>query len=160
MLNLNSHTSYQEYENAIAQFKEGLYGELRSHHEVRRDMRDIMKEQAIPYIQLADRNYMEEARQNRALNLSIPGSIETEHPHRFLKLRPVEEFRHTPLIPISDKMMREWNEKVQAYHRKGMYLEITKEQVYSFFFFGVIGYIMFSMLRWVLKKEEEQGLQF
>lgn len=46
---------------------------------------------------------MEEIRENRSLNISIPGSIETEHAHRFLKLRPVEEFRHTPLIPISDK---------------------------------------------------------
>jgi hypothetical protein len=37
-----------------------------------------------------------------SLNLSMPGSIENEHPHRFLKnLRPIEDFRHTPLIPIS-----------------------------------------------------------
>jgi len=42
-------------------------------------------------------------------------------------LRPVEEFRHTPLIPIAEKTMKEWNEKVEAYHRKGMYLEITNE---------------------------------
>lgn len=30
--------------------------------------------------------------------------MENEHPHKFLKnLRPIEEFRHTPLIPISEK---------------------------------------------------------
>jgi len=30
--------------------------------------------------------------------------MENEHPHRFLpSLIPVEEFRHTPLIPISDR---------------------------------------------------------
>lgn len=34
----------------------------------------------------------------------MPGVMENEHPHKFLKnLRPVEEFRHTPIIPISDR---------------------------------------------------------
>lgn len=66
-------------------------------------MKEILKEDAIPYSLLNNNKYMEEIRENRSLNISIPGSIETEHAHRFLKLRPVEEFRHTPLIPISDK---------------------------------------------------------
>lgn len=44
---------------------------------------------------------MEHKRKMWSLNLSMPGAIENEHPHRFLKLRPVEEFRHTPVIPIS-----------------------------------------------------------
>ena len=34
----------------------------------------------------------------------MPGTMEAEHPHKFLKdLRPIEDFRHTPLVPISDK---------------------------------------------------------
>jgi hypothetical protein len=34
----------------------------------------------------------------------MPGSMENEHPHKFLaNLRPIEEFRNTPLIPISDR---------------------------------------------------------
>ena len=41
--------------------------------------------------------------------------------------RPVEEFRHTPLIPISDRQMKDFNERVEMYHRKGFFFEIKKE---------------------------------
>jgi len=36
------------------------------------------------------------------MNIHIPGMVEMEDPNRYLdiKLRKVEEFRHTPLIPI------------------------------------------------------------
>ena len=48
------------------------------------------------------------------VNTDIPGALELVHPNKFLAsksaihnylldLRPVEEFRHTPLIPISEK---------------------------------------------------------
>ena len=48
--------------------------------------------------------YMERMNRCVTLNLNLPGTIENEHPHKFLKdLKPVEEFRHTPLIPISEK---------------------------------------------------------
>ena len=58
---------------------------------------------------------MESLRRCFTININMPGSMENEHPHKFLKsttintthnvidLRPVEEFRNTPLIPISDK---------------------------------------------------------
>ncbi|CAD8186188.1 unnamed protein product [Paramecium octaurelia] len=161
ILKLNEHTSYQEYENAIQQFKEGLYGNaVRPYQEVRNEMKETLKEDAIPYALLNNNKYMEEIRENRALNISIPGTIENEHAHRFLKLRPVEEFRHTPLIPISDRQMREYQEKVEAYHRKGVYLEVSREQLYFASFVAGILYIMFRMFQWVLKKEEESGLQF
>lgn len=86
-----------------------MYGNaIRPHTEVRNEMKSILKEDAIPYTLLNDNKYMAEIRENRSLNISIPGTIENEHAHRFLKLRPVEEFRHTPLIPISDRQMREY----------------------------------------------------
>jgi hypothetical protein len=41
--------------------------------------------------------------------MNMPGSMENEHPHKFLKdLRPIEEFRNTPLVPISDRQMKEF----------------------------------------------------
>lgn len=61
-----------------------MYGEIRPHNEVRREMRDILKEAAIPYKHILNQKYMAQIRENRSLNLSIPGSIENEHPHRFL----------------------------------------------------------------------------
>ena len=48
--------------------------------------------------------YMERMVRCVTLNLNLPGTVENEHPHKFLKnLRPVDEFRHTPLIPISER---------------------------------------------------------
>ena len=40
-------------------------------------------------------------------NVNIPGVTEYEHPNKFLaELRPVEEFRHTPIIPITETIMK------------------------------------------------------
>jgi hypothetical protein len=44
--------------------------------------------------------------------------MENEHPHRFLpELRPLEEFRNTPLIPVSERQLREHREMLERYHR-------------------------------------------
>jgi len=45
--------------------------------------------------------YLAELRKRYTLNINLPGSVENENPNNFLQLRPIEEFRHTPLIPIS-----------------------------------------------------------
>ena len=50
---------------------------------------------------------MDRLRSLHEINLNMPGTIEAEHPHRFLKnLRPIEEFRNTPLIPIEEKWLK------------------------------------------------------
>lgn len=53
---------------------------------------------------LKNEDYMNRMRREMTVNFNMPGAVELEHPHKFmLNLRPIEEFRHTPLIPISDK---------------------------------------------------------
>jgi hypothetical protein len=47
-------------------------------------------------------------------------------------LRPYEELRHTPIIPISDKDMQRHNEHVAAANRKGYFLEIKKDALYFY----------------------------
>lgn len=47
-------------------------------------MKETLKDDAIPYALINNKKYMEEIRENRSLNISIPGTIETEHTHRFL----------------------------------------------------------------------------
>jgi len=47
-------------------------------------------------------------------------------------LRPIEEFRHTPLIPISEKIMEEHKKKLEEYHRGGLYFEVKKETVANY----------------------------
>lgn len=49
-----------------------------------------------------------------------------------LDLRPVEEFRHTPVIPISEKDLLDYKRKVDEKNRKGYYVEIKKDTIYFY----------------------------
>jgi len=51
---------------------------------------------------------------------------------RFIDLRPVEEFRHTPIIPISEKDLAENQKKIDERNRKGYYVEIKKDTIYFY----------------------------
>lgn len=65
--------------------------------------------------------------------------MENEHPHRFIEhLRPIEEFRNTPLIPISDRAMRDHKEMLERYHRSGFMFEIKKEALINYCKFNII----------------------
>lgn len=58
----------------------------------------------IPYEFISDDDSMKKVCSMYRVNTDIPGAIELVHPNKFLpNLRPVEEFRHTPIIPISEK---------------------------------------------------------
>ena len=52
-----------------------------------------------------------------------------------LDLRPIEEFRHTPIIPISEKDLAETRRKMEQKNRKGYFVEIKKDTIY---FYGKI----------------------
>jgi hypothetical protein len=63
----------------------------------------------------------------------LPGCIETENPNRFIKnLRPIEEFRNTPIIPVSDGEMRRFKERLENYHREIFYFEVKKETLFNY----------------------------
>jgi hypothetical protein len=47
-------------------------------------------------------------------------------------LRPVEDFRNTPLIPISEKDLADHRRKVEEANRKGYYVEIKKDTIYYY----------------------------
>lgn len=47
----------------------------------------------------------------------MPGSIEAEDPRNFMELRPIEEFRNTPIIPIAESTMKKHKERLEEYHR-------------------------------------------
>ena len=46
-------------------------------------------------------------------------------------MRPIEEFRNTPLIPISDRQMKDYKDRVEKFHRKGVFLEVKKDSLVS-----------------------------
>jgi hypothetical protein len=83
-------------------------------------------------------------------NPDMPGAIELVHPNKFLpNLRPVEEFRHTPVIPISEKDLSEHRRKVEEANRKGYYVEIKKDTIYFYMIaslsLGIIVYVFMMM---------------
>lgn len=49
-----------------------------------------------------------------------------------LDLRPIEEFRHTPIIPISEKDLLLQKQKIDERNRKGYYVEIKKDTIYFY----------------------------
>ncbi len=44
----------------------------------------------------------------------------------------MEDFRHTPLVPISDRDLREHQQKIEQRNRKGYYVEIRKDTLYFY----------------------------
>lgn len=56
--------------------------------------------------------------------------------------------------------MSEFNDRIEAYHRRSTFLEVKKETLYQFLFGAFIFAIMLQMLRLALKKEEQYGVAF
>jgi hypothetical protein len=102
----------------------------------------------IPYDHLEDSLLMSDIRLHVTFNQDLPGAIENVHPNKFIaNLRPVDEFRHTPLIPIPEKDLRELQKKIDARNRKGYFVEIKKQTLYYYaitsFVFLTIAYVFY-----------------
>ena len=47
-------------------------------------------------------------------------------------LRPIEEFRHTPIVPIPEKDIKEYQKKIEDKNRVGIFFEVKKQTVYYY----------------------------
>lgn len=87
----------------------------------------------IPHRFLDNPENMKTVRSMMRFNPDMPGAIENVHPNKFIaNLRPVEDFRHTPIIPISEKDIQENKRKIEERNRKGYYVEIKKDTIYFY----------------------------
>lgn len=102
----------------------------------------------IPFEYLADDDLMKRTRSYFRVNTDMPGSLELVHPNKFLaNLRPVEDFRFTPIIPISEKDLKENQRKIDEKNRKGYYVEIKKDTIYFYTIaFLTLGIIFYTFL--------------
>lgn len=111
-LGLNANSSYDQYELELRNkfnSEADMYGDREDEVVLRTQQAAVLKEDAIPNKLIQNQEYMDQLRRCFAVNLNMPGSVEAEHPHKFIKnIRPIEEFRNTPLIPIAEKQMKEW----------------------------------------------------
>jgi hypothetical protein len=79
-----------------------MYGNIQKAGEV--DLRVLDFGVPIPHRFLDNAENMKTIRSMMRFNPDMPGAIENVHPNKFIaNLRPVEDFRHTPIIPISEK---------------------------------------------------------
>lgn len=118
----------------------------------------------IPFEFVSDQEKMTKVRSMFRVNTDIPGAIELVHPNKFLpNLRPVEEFRHTPIIPISEKDLFNYKQDVEQRNRKGYYVEIRKDTIYfytiSFLTLGMLFYafLMVNEKQMRIKEEMERS---
>jgi hypothetical protein len=99
---------------------------------------------------------MKTVRSMARFNPDMPGAIELVHPNKFLpNLRPVEDFRHTPIIPISERDILENKKKIEERNRKGYYVEIKKDTIY----FYTIGLISLSIVFYTFMLVNEKQMR-
>lgn len=147
------------YESFIIKFNQefnhevDMYGDIQKAGEV--DLRVLDFGVPIPHQYLDNEEQMKFMRGMVRFNPDIPGAIELIHPNKFLAhLRPVDEFRHTPVIPISEKDMLEYKKNVEERNRKGYYVEIKKDTLY----FYTVMLLTFGIIFYTFLLSNEKGM--
>lgn len=98
---------------------------------------------------------MEELRRSRKLNLDLPGCVELEHPNRFLEIRKVEDFRHTPVVPISEMRMAHYREQVENRKANKYTFVYTVDQLVNIgLFLGAI-LVAYYLVAYLIKANDE-----
>jgi len=70
--------------------------------------------------------------------------MENVHPNKFIaNLRPVEEFRHTPIIPISEKELKELEKLKAEKNRQGYFVELKKDTLY---YYAILAFLFMSVM--------------
>lgn len=143
---------------------------------------DILREDYIPLSKLKDEKHMDKVRSLFSLNINFPGVIEMEDPNKFIVgksfvsycpgLRPVEEFRYLPQIPISDQQMRQYKKEKELYHSKKFKVFLHKENILQackirllvcanrLVVFVSAGYICYLLISLIMEKDEEMTLEY
>lgn len=67
----------------------------------------------------------------------------------------MEEFRHTPLIPISERELMKHKEDIEQRNRKGYYVEIRKDTIY----FYTIAMLTFSIVFYTFLMMNEKQMR-
>lgn len=115
----------------------------------------------IPIRIVKDEKVMNTVRKTTTINLNLPGCMETEDPNRFLEhIRPIEEFRHTPLVPISDRQMEEFEEKKRKLNQDALYFNVSFEKFSSVFLFCSTGLVIGYFFSVFMKNEEDMMINY
>ncbi len=164
LLQITSDTPFEEYRQALQttfNHQEDMYGDLLDESQITQDTLARLGDCAVPMSTLRDKDYMFYVRKYYSINISLPGCIETENPNRFIRdLRPIEDFRHTPVIPVSDAEIRRWQDRMASYHKNIFFFEVKKETIFNYFIFAVILYCGLFLVKVALDKQDQMGIAY
>lgn len=76
-----------------------------------------------------------------------------------LDLRPIEEFRHTPVVPIPEKEIKAFKKKIEEKRRLGVYFEIKKQTLYYYGIAVVFVVILYSVFSYFQKEGDKVNLE-
>ncbi len=104
---------------------------------------------------------MEEVRGYFSLNIDMPGSLEMEDPNRFVPdLRPVEEFRHTPLVPIDKRTIEEFENAKKIRNANPFVVNYTFDNFVNLGLFLTTGVILVYLIKIILDRDEEKMVDY
>jgi len=110
----------------------------------------------IPLELIQDNKKMIQIRKSSRYNRDLPGNIEDVHPNKFIAdLKPVEEFRHTPVVPITEKDLKDFRNKIEEKNRMKVYFEIKKHTLYHYLFGIMFCFILYGTFIYVNSESEK-----
>ena len=158
-LGLDRHSSFEEYQQRL-QARYG-FAALLGEEELSPAERERFELLCVPHAKLQDARYMQWVRRTYAVNPSLPGCLEVEDVNRFVPdLRPVEDFPHTPIVPISDKQMKRFRDERRRRNERQFFSHFTPEKFFAFGMFLATGGAVFLLVRLALKKEEDMLMRY
>ena len=159
-LSLNKDSSFEEYSNAIqTKFN---FNQLLGDSDPYNDLElNKLKELVVPTYRLQNEKHMNQIRNTYQINFNIPGCVELIDPNRFIEnLKPIDEFRHTPVIPISDYEIQKFEEQKRKRKEEPYHIVYTKEKAFSVFIFvATIGLILL-FAKYAIDIEESMFVDF
>ena len=108
-----------------------MYGDVRKAGEIQLKVLEFGV--PIPFEILDNEKHMKHYRKHFMVNTDYPGAMETVHPNKFLaNIKPIEEFRHTPVIPIGEKDMLDYKKKIYQRSQFNSFIEVHKDTLYFY----------------------------
>ena len=74
--------------------------------------------------------------------------------YTYIDLRPIEEFRHTPLVPIPEKDLKAYKKKIEDKNRQGVFFEVKKQTLYYYGIGVLFAVIVYQTFRYFYKESE------
>jgi hypothetical protein len=110
----------------------------------------------IPLELIKNERKMIQLRKCGRYNRDLPGNVEDIHPNKFIaNLRPIEEFRHTPVVPIDESELKKYRDKIEEKSRMKVYFEIKKHTLYHYIFGVVFCFILYGTFVYVNSESEK-----